>query len=210
VTSTDLGLTVTINADGWMASILSNFPNEVNPGASPLATVGKDLLSSIVAVENAYVVNPIVVGDYARLLAGGICPLQKDRTVGWWFLNGITAANATLQPTRVPAKRRRMADEIQDSLAGIGAPFQKQPATTEKVDAFTAELDTYFEGLLSSNLPAAQRIVAYGLDTTTYNTGPLEEIGIFTIAVWVQTLSSMDQIIFLTSIGETVQVPQAA
>lgn len=211
ITVPDLaGITVTINADGWLASILSNFPNEVNPGASPLATVGTDLLAAIVAVEDCYVQNPIQFGDYARLLAAGICPLQKDRTVGWWFLNGITAANAVLQPTRVPAKRRRMADEIQDSLAQMAAPHQKQPATTENVDAFHGELDTYFEGLLSTTNPAAQRIVAYGVDTTTYNTGPLEQLGVYTIAIWVQTLSSMDEIVFLTSIGETVQVPAAA
>lgn len=211
VTSSDLGgITVTINADGWLASILSNFPNEVNPGASPLATVGTDLLAAIVAVEQAYVANPIVVGDYARLLAGGVCPLLKDRTVGWWFLNGITAANAILQPTRVPAKRRRMAFEIQDSIAGIAAPFQKQPATTEKIDAFSSALDAYFEGLLSPHEPAAQRIEAYSLDMTTYNTGPLEQIGVFQIAIAVQLLPSMDSIVFLTAIGETVTVQAAA
>jgi hypothetical protein len=211
VTVPDLGgITVTINADGWLSSILSNFPNEVNPGASPLATVGTDLLAKIVSVEQAYVVNPIVVGDYARLLAGGVCPLLKDRTVGWWFLNGITAANATLQPTRVSAKRRRMAFEIQDSLAGIAAPFQKQPATTEKIDAFSSALDAYFEGLLSTNSPSAQRIKAYSLDMTTYNTGDLAKIGVFQIAVAVQLLASMDTIVFLTQVGETVQVQSAA
>ena len=211
VTVPDLGgITVTINADGWLTSILSNFPNEVNPGASPQATVGTDLLAAIVSVEQAYVANPIVVNDYARLLAGGVCPLLKDRTVGWWFLNGITAANAVTQPTRVPAKRRRMAFEIQDSIAGIAAAFQKQPATTEKIDAFSAALDAYFEGLLSPNEPAAQRIEAYSLDMTTYNTGPLEQIGVFQIAIAVQLIASMDSICYLTAIGETVTVQAAA
>ena len=103
-----------------------------------------------------------------------------------------------------------MADEIQDSLAQIAAPFQKQPATTEKIDAFQSALDAYLEGLLASNEPAAQRIEAYFLDTTTYNTGDLLKIGVFTIAVQVQLIASMDSIVYLTQIGETVTVQAAA
>lgn len=195
-------VTATINADGWMASIYSNFANERNPGANPAP-----LLDAISNVEDSYVKNPLSKNDYANLLANGICPLQKDRTVGWWFLNGITAANAATQPTRVPAKRRRMADEIQDSLAGIAAPYLKEPATTERVDAFVGEIEVYLEGLLSKNRKGAQRIVDYGVDSVSLNTPDLQAIGIYTIGVWVKTLSSMDDIVYQTQIGETVNVP---
>lgn len=202
VTGASGTVTATINADGWMASILSNFANERNPGANPAP-----LLDSISNVEAAYAVNPLSKTDYANLLASGICPLQKDRTVGWWFLNGITAANRVTQPTRVPAKRRRMADEIQDSLAGLAAPYLKEPATTERVDAFVGEIESYLEGLLAKNRPGAQRIVAFAVDATSLNTADLTAIGIYTIGVWVRLLSSMDDIIFQTQIGETVNIP---
>lgn len=203
--SADLGITVPLNPDGWAACILSNFANERNPGANP-----QGLLNAIASLEDAFVANPPAKQDYVNLLAGGVSPLQKDRQVGWWLVNGITAVNPTLQATRVPMKRRRMADEIQDSIADISAAYQKEPATTERVDSFISELETYLAILKSDNNPAAQRIQDFAVDGVTLNDPNLTALGIYTIGISVRLLASMDDIVFQTTIGETVTIPQAA
>jgi hypothetical protein len=202
VQSDDLGVAVTINSDGWAASIMNNFPAEKNPGANPAP-----LLDDIVAVELAYQANPLQKQDYINLLAGGVSPIQHDRTVGWWLVNGITAANKTTQPTRVPMKRRRMADEIQDNLADIAAGYLKEPATTERRDAFTSEEVAYLTSLLSPNNPSAQRIDGFDVDSSSLNTPDLEALGIFSDKIDVRLLASMDNIILQTTIGETVVIP---
>lgn len=202
IVSSDLGLTATINGDGWMASVLSNFANERNPGANPAP-----LLNAIAALEQAYVLNPLAKQDYVNLIAGGVSPLQKDRTVGWWFVDGVTSSNQATFPTRKPIKRRRMADEIQDSLAGLAAPYQKEPATTERVDAFIGEIFNLLEPLKGSANPSAQRIQDYAVDPVSYNTPDQNALGIYTVAVAVRLLASMDDIVFITQIGETVVIP---
>lgn len=190
---------------GVMAATLSNFPNEANPGAS-----NEFIQGGIVELEDAFIANPLSKTDYVNLLAAGVSPLQKDRTLGWWFVDGVTAAPRATFPTRYTIKRRRMADEIQDSIAQIAAPFVKEPATTERVDAFVAEVIMYLTGLKSPTNPSAQRIVDFAVDEVSGNTLDLLALGIYTLIVKVRILSTMDEIVLQTSIGETVKIPQAA
>ncbi len=201
----DLNKNVLVSPSGWMSSILSNFAEEVNPGADPAP-----LLDQIVSLEDAYVFNPISKDDHAALIAGGVSALQKDRTLGWWFVDGITAVNPVTQPTRVTIQRRRMADLIQENLAVIAAPFLKQPATTERIDAFTAEVDTFLAGLLSEDNVTLQRIEGYLLDEKSANTPELRSQGIFIMRVAVRTLSQFRDIVFETTIGETVSLTAEA
>jgi hypothetical protein len=200
-------ISVLINPDGWMASILSNFVNERNPGANPAG-----LMDSISALDLCYVGNPLQVGDYANLIGGGVCPILKDRTLGWKFLDGVTAVNQSdlTQITRVPIKRRRMADEIEDNSAQIAAPFNNEPVTQDAIDAFTGEMESYLDGLLSPTNPALQRINGYVVDPVSGNTPDLLAVGIFTLVIKVKTLSDFRDIILQSSIGETVVLPAAA
>jgi hypothetical protein len=204
VFSEELGsISVTIAPEGWMASIFSNFAEEVNPGANP-----NGLLDNIVALEPCFAPdsgNSLVKNDYANLQAGGVCGLIKDRKVGWWFSNGVTSVDPTLRPTRVPIKRRRMADLIQAGLADIAASYLKEPATDDRVDAFHAEMVTFFEVLMSREDPKRQRIVDYAVKDVS--TADQRALGIFTWEVDVRLLPSMDSIVYRTQIGETVTIP---
>lgn len=200
-------VSVLINPDGWMASILSNFANERNPGANP-----NGLMDNISQLDTCYVNNPLQTGDYANLIAGGVCPILKDRILGWKFLDGVTAVNQlnVSQQPLVPIKRRRMADEIEDSTAEIAAPFNNEPITQTEIDAFVGEVETYLDGLLSPNNPSLQRINGYFLDPISGNTVEMLELGIFNLIVKVQTLSDFRDIILTESIGETVVLPANA
>lgn len=201
--SEELGsIAVTINPEGWMASVLSKFAEEVNPGAS-----NNGLMDAIVNLEQAFVLNPLTKQDYIDLLAGGISPIQKDPVASWWFVNGVTAVNPVTTSTRVPIKRRRMADLIQATLAGIAAPYLKQPATTDRIEAFYGEVTTFLETLLSPADPTRQRISGYSVDATSGNTAQLTALGIFTFVIYVRLLPSMDDIVLRTFIGETVTIP---
>lgn len=201
--SEELGsVSVTINPEGWMASVLSNFAEEYNPGAD-----NDGLMDAIVALEPCFVANPLQKQDYIDLQAGGVCGIQKDRTAGWWFSNGVTAVSPLAQPTRVPIKRRRMADLVQATLAQIAAPYLKMPATTERVDVFLGEMAAFLDSLKSERDPARQRIVDYSIDGTSGNTPQLTALGIFTFKIYVQLLPSMDDIILDGAIGETVTIP---
>lgn len=202
VTVPDFGnIAVTINPAMIAACAMSTIDNEHNPGeANPN-------IQNIASLEDAFVQNPLVAGDYKQLLANGVCPLQKDRAVGWWFVDGITAANQTNFPTRRPMKRRRMADEIEDGLIGIAAPYQKQPATTERVQGFGTNVTTYLEGLLSPEQPGFQRIAAYFVNLDGGDTKDNLALGIKIVLVYVQILPTMDTIVYRAQIGETVTVP---
>ena len=194
-------IAVTINLDGMMAVTLSNFPQEVNPGAA------NQFIQAITAPEQAFVLNPLAKQDYANLIAAGVCALYFDRQAGWQFMQGVTAANSVLYPTRTPIKRRRMADFIEDTLGDIAAPYLKQPSTTDRQEAFVQEIETFLDSLKSVNDPSQQRIVDYLVDDVSGNTAAQMALGIFVVKVYVQTLASMDYIMFLAEIGETVTVP---
>jgi len=67
-------------------------------------------------------------------------------------------------------------------------------------------IEEFLEGLLSSNNPAAQRILAYSVDEDSGNTAAKLAQGIFVILVNVQTISSMDAIVLQCQMGESVTV----
>lgn len=197
----DFGIKVVVNSDSWMATTLANFAEEVNPGAANL------YIQAIVELEDAFVNNPLLKQAHISLIAGGVAALYHDTDVGWQFMQGVTAANPVTFPTRVPIKRRRMADLIQGGLAQLATPYQKGPATTENVDAFVGSTHSFLESLKSTDLPAAQRIVDYFIDEKSGNTPALNSQGVFVYKYYVQLLPSQDYIVFDTQIGETVTIP---
>lgn len=194
-------IAVTINADGMMACTLSNFAEEVNPGAA------NAFIQAITAPEAAYVANPLSKGDYINLIAGGVCALYFDRQAGWQWMQGVTAANSVTYPTRTPIKRRRMADFIQDTLGDIAAPFLKQPGTDDRQQAFVGEITQFLESLKATNTPSTQRIVDYSIDDVSGNTPDQLALGIYVVKVYVRLLASMDYIVYVATIGETVTIP---
>lgn len=193
---------VTINADGMMATTLANFAEEVNPGAA------NPYIQAITAMEPALAAYPPSKQDYINLIAAGVCALYFDRTQGWQWIQGVTAANSTTYPTRTPIKRRRMADLIEDTIEQIASGFIKQPATIDRIDSMIGEIVTFLESLKSTNLPALQRIVDYSIDEKTGNTPALNALGIYIFTIAVRTLASLDFPVFVATIGETVVIQQ--
>lgn len=200
--SSDLGKTIEVAPDSFMAATLSNFVEEKNPGAK------NDFIQSILDLQPQFISSPMAKQDYINFRSKGVAALRKDRAVGWWFQDGVTSVDPAVFPTRAPIKRRRMADFIQDTLAGIGARFNKEPATTERIDSLVGEMESFLTSLKSPPNPSLMRIEDFSIDATTGNTPSLTALGIFTFIIKVRCLASMDTLVFETSIGETVTVTQ--
>lgn len=194
-------------ADMFMASILSNLASERNPGqaADPIPTC----LSNVKGFEynlNAGASTSFTMQDYIQFKAAGIAALRQDRTTGWQFQSGVTSSLILGQQN---INRRRMADEIQDSLSSLYQNYVKLPLTSLLKARIDSETVAYLSGLQSANNPAAQRIEAFLVDSKSGNTPELNAQGIYVVIVKVRMLGIADTIVIQSEIGPTVNVTAA-
>jgi len=208
VFSSELGSrNVLVSPDGFKASLFSNLAEEVQ------SSVQNTVIQVIQGLEPAFgVVSPLVRADYVNFKAAGLSALRRDRAVGWIFQSAITAIQPLSFPTRTADNRRRFADFVQDTLVALSAKYQNFPGTTERIDALVGEIDGFLSSLLSKQNPSQQRIEAYSIDEKSGNTPQLTALGIRVIKVKVRMLGDLNDLLYDTQIGPTVeiQVSQAA
>jgi hypothetical protein len=201
ITSTFDGFIDTAS-DSSLASVLSQLAPEQNPGQA------NDFLGHVLGIESG--VTGLTVTDYEVFRSKGICAPKMDSAVGAWFQSGVTSVDPATYPSLVNIARRRMADYIQDSIAGRLGAFQKQLNTPARRSAIGAEIRAFLEGLKSPENPAASRIQDYLVDEQSGNTTAKLAQGIFTIITKVRTYSSLDFIVLQTLIGESVEISEVA
>jgi len=193
-----------IRSDVFMASILSNLNAERNPGQAtdpvPLC------LSPVLAFQSGLPVDGYSMSDYIQFRQNGVAAIRFDRSAGKTFQSGITSSLISGQKN---INRRRMADEIQDSLAAIYEKFSKLPLTTQLKTAIDTETNAYLESLLSSTNPANQRIEAYAVDSKSGNTFEFNVAGIYVVIVRVRMLATADDIVLQAEVGPTVNITAA-
>jgi hypothetical protein len=199
-------------ADGWLASILSNLPPEENPGQDT------EFTTLAVSLESAYAaggsMTSLQTSDYINFKAGGICAPIFDFSTGvMTFQSGITSVDPIANPGLVRIARRRMADLIEDSVAMKG-PVVKKLSTDMRRRAYSSDVRQFFEQLLSRKAPEAARIAGYTLDVKQRNDPTSVGLGLYYLTWKVRTLSSLDSIVHVATVGDTVDVeeklPQAA
>lgn len=191
-----------VRSDGFMASVLSNLATERNPGqaAEPVPTV----LGPVLAFQRGNLPS-FSITDYILFRQNGVCALKFDRTVGKVFQSGITTSTVSGQKN---INRRRLADEIEDSIAAAYMQFVKLPLTNQLKDAIDAETFTYLAGLKSETNPAAQRIADFSIDSKSGNTPQLTAAGIHVVIVKVQMLATADVIVLQAEVGTNVTITQ--
>jgi len=189
-----------VRADGFMASVLSSLSAERNPGqaADPVPLC----LAPILGFQSGTLPD-FNMSDYIQFRQNGIAAIRFDRSAGKSFQSGITTSTSAAEKN---INRRRMADEIQDSLAAIYEKFSKLPLTNQLKDAIDSETVAYLEGLLSSTNPASQRIEAYSVDSKSGNTPELNAQGIYVVVVRVRMLATADDIVLQAEVGPTVTI----
>lgn len=192
-----------IRADIFMASILSNLAAEKNPGQAtdpiPLC------LSPILAFQRGNLPT-FSMTNYILFKQNGIAAIRFDRVAGKVFQSGITTSLISGQRN---INRRRLADEIEDSLAQEYNPLSKQVLTNQLRDTIDAQTVAYLEGLKSATNPAAQRIADYSVDSKSGNTPQLLASGIYVVIVRVQMLATADTIVLQAEIGPNVTITTA-
>ena len=189
-----------VRADAFMASILSNLSSEKNPGQAtdpiPLS------LAPIVAFQRGNL-PAFTMTDYILFKQGGVAAIRFDRTAGKVFQSGITSSVISGQRN---INRRRLADEIEDSLAQAYNPLSKQVLTNQLRDTIDAQTVAYLEGLKSATNPAAQRIADYSVDSRSGNTPQLYAAGIHVVIVRVKMLATADTIVLQAEVGPSVNI----
>ncbi len=187
-------------ADSFMASILSNLASEKNPGqaTAPIPSC----LAAILGFQSGNL-SSFKMADYIALRQYGVAALRFDRGGVKVFQSGITSSLVAGQKN---INRRRMADEIQDSLAEAYLPLSKQVLTQQLKDNIVAQTVAYLTGLKSPTNPSAQRIEDFSVDPVSGNTAELLAAGIFVVIARVKMLATADDIVLQSEVGPTVNV----
>jgi hypothetical protein len=212
VFSAELNANITISVCGTRAAMKVNLFND---GKSEYQTsVGGPENSSIQNVdaqEACFAANPLQESDYIAMKAAGVSWFTQDRTAGWWFYSGVTAANPLTAANRVADNRRSFADEIQDTIFGLAAPYSKKPGTTQRADAFTTDMRVYVEALVNPPVGDARAKDQRILDgAAAGNNDTLNGHGVYLFSAYVQMFGDMNALVINTMIGPNVIIAQVA
>jgi len=195
---------IDVGADGFLISVCSQLAPEENPGQLTSFAGG-----AIGLEKNNPDVQSMTIIDYTNFREAGICAPRMDNGT-MIFQSGVTSVDPQVQPNLRNIARRRFADFLQDSLARRLKAFGKKLNTRTRRALITGEIRAFMNTLLSPGNPAAQRIDGFKLDVVSGNTPTTLALGIFRIILSVRTLSSLDAIVLQTTVGESVDVSEAA
>ena len=195
---------IDVGSDGFLTSICSQLAPEENPGQQ--TTYARGALG--IEANNPDVQN-MQIADYITFRANGIAaPRMSDGSI--IFQSGVTSVNPSIYPQFRNIARRRMADYIQDSLALLLKGYGKKLNTPSRRAGVLSVTRTFMVTLLSPGNAAAQRIDGFKLDPVGGNTPETLALGLFRLILNVRTLSSLDSIVLQTTVGEQVDVSEAA
>ena len=212
VWSQELNANITISVCGARAAMKVYLAN--NGQSEYQTSVGNPEnanIQNVDAQEACFNANPLQEADFVAMKAAGVAWFVKDRTAGWWFYSGVTAANPLTYANRVADNRRSFADEIQDVIFGLAAPYSKKPGTAQRADSFSTDMTVYLEALVNPPVGdprAKDQIVQDG--AAAGNNDTLNGHGVYLFNAFVQMNGDMNDIVINTMIGPTVIIAQVA
>jgi len=194
---TDDGV-LTMRPDGPATTICAIRPPEENPGQDV-----DGLIDQFFEVDTFG--ETLTIDNYKAFRAGGVMVPKLDQVTGMNFQSGVTSS---LVSGRTTANRRKMADFIQDTSVTLFAPYVKKLNTQFRRDKLRGLWETFLATLQSEDIPQNERIVGFLVDDSINagNTPDSLALGIFFIQTVVRTLSSMDNIVIQTEIGESAVI----
>lgn len=198
-TSGGLGFTedgvITVRPDGPLATVCALLPPENNPGQAT------GLLEDFFEVDAFGEV--LGIEAYKAYKAAGISVPRVDRQSGTVFQSGVTSSTDAARTTQA---RRKMADFIQDTAAEVLNPYSKQLNSQARRDLIRGVWEGFLAGLAAEQNPDLARIVSFNVDDSVNagNTPSSLAKGIYYLETRVRTLSSLDDIVVRTEIGEGV------
>jgi hypothetical protein len=192
---------VDVHSDTLMASILSQLPPEENPGQETTFT------ANVNGLETGPNVQGFDITSYQAFKAAGIAALRIDDGVAI-FQSGVTSVDPSVSPQLVRIARRRMADFIEDSIAGPTKKYGKRLSLQARRKALKGQIRSFMVGLLAKNNPGAQRIAGFTVTDSDGNDDVTLSSGMYRITVKAKTLPSLDSIVIQATIGDDVTVDE--
>lgn len=193
---------IDVGADGFLCSVMSQLPPEENPAQET------GFMGGALAIESSPNAAGFDINSYIAFKAAGICaPIVDDGQAG--FQSGVTSVDPSIYSSLAPIARRRMADFIQDSLANSGKKHVKKLSRVARRIAVRNETRQFLRALIGAN-PNQQRIAGFTVDDKSGNTGATIAAGVYRLITSVRTISSIDALVFETTIGNTVIVQELA
>lgn len=191
---------ITVRPDGPLTSICATLPPEENPG------------QSTGLIEDFFEVNTfsetLNIDSYKAYKRNGIAVPRRDRQSGMVFQSGNTSS---LESGRTTMARRKMADFIQDTAAELFNPFVKKLNSQARRDKVRGIWEQFLGGLQSAKRPEAARIAEFSVDDSANagNTVEVLNLGVYNLNTIVHTLSSMEDIVVQTNIGENAVISKS-
>lgn len=191
---TDDGV-ITVRPDGPLTTLCAMLNPEENPGQQT------GLIESFFAVDAAG--ETLDIEAYIAWKAAGIAAPRRDRVAGSIYESGVTSCTDAAKTTMA---RRKMADFIQDTAAELLMPYVKKLNGQAQRDAVRGVWEAFLSGLESAGQPSLARIVRFSVDDSVNagNTDAVLALGVYYLETRVRILSSMDDIVVRTEIGEGV------
>ena len=187
-------------ADGFMAMACSLLPPAENPGQVV------DFFDAISGLEDSANVQGWDMTDYISFKAYGIAALRMDGGTPE-FQSGVTSVDPVAHPGQVTINRRRLADQLEDTLALRAKNYGKKLGTRARYAAMLTVINDYLSGLTRIESSGVQ---AFVVDGKKGNTAATLAAGLRWIYVYVQTVTSMDSIVLQCEISPNAITVKAA
>jgi len=196
--------TVVVDGASFAAVAVASVPPEVSPGGAP----GAPFLSGITGLDPA--AETINSTGYKALNDAGIAPFFNSTALQGFIIHRGFTTSLVSGEERI--FRRRMADFIMGSIAASAETFVGSlldldlpnkalgPNTSVQAGMWRQFLD----GLVEDN-----RIRGYDLDAFGSNLQANIDAGQWRVAISVKLISAQEELIFLATIGERVELAAA-
>lgn len=190
---------VLVDGNLFAAAAIVSVPAEQSPGGA----AGAEALAGITRLEQS-----VTDAAYEALNTAGIVPFFMSTALGGAILRrGVTTSQTT---GRKKIFRRRMTDEIVQSIAGLLEQYIERPldltlSPRNLGPVTSAELGairSYLEQLKTTD----KRIENYSVDEFSGNTQAGLDDGTFVILITVKLFAMQEEIVLKATIGESVTI----
>ena len=121
-------------------------------------------------------------------------------------MSDVTSVDPALDPAKVEASRRFLADFVMDTLFSISVKYIKKLGTPGRKQALLSEIRSFLRDLQSPEAPESSRIRGYTVTDDT--TAELDEQGVFVVNVNVRSYPHLKHLVFRTAVGTTVEIEE--
>lgn len=198
---------IVVDGNAFAAVVIASVPPEAAPGGANSA----EFLTGITALDPAF--ETIDTNGYKSLNDAGIAPWFNSTANQGFIIHRAFTTSLISGEERI--FRRRMTDFIMLSIAASAETFAEQLLDLDLPNKALGPNTSIQVGLWNQFLtdlanPDAPRIRGYELDAFGSNLQANIDAGQWKVAISVKLISAQEELVFLATIGERVELAQAA